>query len=80
VWTVTRLEQGREFTWQTRRMGMTMTGSHVVEPFGDRCRNTVSIDVEGRGSVLFGRMFGRMVSSAIATENASFRAKAQNLT
>ena len=79
VWTVTRLEQGREFTWRTRRMGMTMTGSHIVEPVGDHCRNTLSIDVEGRGSVLFGRVFGRVVASAIATENASFRARAQSL-
>jgi uncharacterized membrane protein len=80
VWTVTRLEQGREFTWQTKRMGMTMTGSHVVEPVGDHCRNRLSMDVEGRGSVLFGRMFGRMVATAIATENAGFRAKAESLT
>jgi uncharacterized membrane protein len=80
VWTVTRLDPGREFTWQTRRMGMTMTGSHVVEPVGDHCRNTLSIDVEGPGSVLFGLMFGRMVASAIATENASFRARAQRRT
>jgi uncharacterized membrane protein len=79
VWTVTRLEPGRGFTWQTRRMGMTMTGSHMVEPVGDHCRNTLSIDVEGRGSVLFGRMFGRMVATAIATENAGFRAKAESL-
>lgn len=80
VWTVTRLEQGHEFTWQTRRMGLTMTGSHVVEPVGDHCRNTLSIDVEGPGSVLFGWLLGRTVASAIATENASFRAKAQSLT
>ena len=80
VWTVTRLEQGHEFTWQTRRMGMTMTGSHVVEQVGDHCRNTLSLDVEGPGSVLFGRIFGRTVASAIATENAGFRAKAESLT
>ena len=79
VWTVTRLDEGREFTWQTHRMGMTMTGSHRIEADGDHCRNTLSIDVEGPGSVLFGRLFGRMVQSSIATENAGFRAKAQSL-
>ena len=79
VWTVTRLEEGREFTWQTRRMGMTMTGSHLLEPLGDHCRNTLTLDVEGPGSVLFGRLFGRVLRSSIATENAGFRARAQSL-
>src|SRR5207244_7694229 len=41
VWTVTRLDERREFTWQTRRMGVTMTGSHLLEPAGDGCRNTL---------------------------------------
>jgi uncharacterized membrane protein len=79
TWTVTRLEELREFTWQARRWGMTMTGSHRLEPLGDGCRNTLSIDIEGPGSVLFGRMFGRMVQSSIATENAGFRARAQSM-
>jgi len=26
VWTVTRLEPTREFTWETRRLGLRMTG------------------------------------------------------
>jgi uncharacterized membrane protein len=79
VWTVTRLEEGREFTWQTKRMGLTMTGSHLIEPTGDGCRNKLTLDVEGPGSVLFGRLFGRMLQSSIATENAGFRARAQSL-
>jgi uncharacterized membrane protein len=79
VWTVTRLDEGREFTWQTRRMGMTMTGSHRIEPDGDHCRNTLTLDVDGPGSVLFGRLFGRVLQSSIATENAGFRARAQSL-
>jgi len=79
VWTVTRLEQGREFTWQTRRMGLTMTGSHRVESLGDHCRNTLTLDVDGPGSVLFGRLFGRVMRSSIATENAGFRERAESL-
>jgi hypothetical protein len=79
VWTVTRLDEGREFTWQTRRMGMTMIGSHRIEPDGEHCRNTLTLDVDGPGSVLFGRLFGRMLQSSIATENAGFRARAQSL-
>lgn len=79
VWTVTRLDDGREFTWQTKRMGLTMTGSHLLQPVGDHCRNTLTLDVQGRGSGLFGRLFGRRLLSAIETENAGFRAKARQL-
>jgi uncharacterized membrane protein len=76
VWTVTRLTDGREFTWQTKRLGLTMTGSHHLEPVGTGTRNTLTLDVEGRGSAVFGRLFGRVMRNAIATENAGFRAAA----
>jgi uncharacterized membrane protein len=78
VWTVTRIEDGREFTWQTRRLGLTMTGSHRLEPVGAATRNTLTLDVEGPGAGLFGRLFGRTMRNAIATENASFRAAASS--
>lgn len=77
VWTVTRLDEGREFTWQTRRMGLTMTGSHLLATDGDRCRNTLTLDLEGRGAKLFGLLFGRQLYGAIETENAGFRTKAE---
>src|ERR1700733_7915693 len=32
VWTVTHFVPGQEFSWSTKRMGMTMTGSHKLEP------------------------------------------------
>ena len=73
VWTVIHLEERREFTWQTHRMGLTMTGSHLMEPMGDKCRNTLRLDVDGPGAGLFGRLFGRALSKSIATENEGFR-------
>jgi len=77
VWTVTRIDTGREFTWQTKRMGVTMTGSHIVEDVGDRCRNTLTIDITGPMSGLFGIMFGGVLRKSLDTENASFKSKAQ---
>lgn len=77
VWTVTRLAEGREFTWQTRRMGLTMTGSHLLEPVGDKCRNTLTLDIRGPGAGLFGKVFGRLLLDSITTENAGFKARAE---
>jgi uncharacterized membrane protein len=79
VWTVTRLDEGREFSWQTTRMGLTMVGSHLLEEVGNGCRNTLTLDLEGPGSGLFGRLFGRVISTTIETENAGFRARAQQI-
>ena len=76
VWTVTHLDDRREFTWQTKRFGLTMTGSNRLEPVGAGCRNTLTLDVRGPGAGLFGRLFGRVLQSSIVTENAGFQTAA----
>jgi Polyketide cyclase / dehydrase and lipid transport len=77
VWTVTRVEPERELTWQTRRMGLTMVGSHTLTTVGTQCRNTLSIDVAGRGSRLFALVIGWLVRRSLAVENAGFKAQAE---
>ncbi len=79
VWTVTALDEGREFTWQTTRMGLTVIGSHLVEPVGDGCRNTLGIDVRGRGAGLFWALLGALLRRTVRTENRGFRDAAQRL-
>lgn len=77
VWTVTRLEEGRVFVWQTRRLGVTMVGSHHVEDLGDTCRNTLAVELTGRGSRLLGALIGGRVRAAVATESAGFKRVAE---
>jgi uncharacterized membrane protein len=77
VWTVTRFEAGRSFSWQTRRMGLTMTGSHLVTPRDDGCVNTLGIELTGRGSRLFWLLLGPLLRRSIVTENAGFKRKAE---
>lgn len=79
VWTVTRFEAGRSFSWQTNRMGLTMTGSHLVTPQGDGCVNTLSIELTGRGSRVFWFLLGPLLRRSIVTENAGFKRKAEQL-
>ena len=80
VWTVTRIDPGREFTWETRRLGMRMVGSHRIEDLGDQCRNTLSIEMTGLGAGVFGALVGSVVRKAIATENAGLKAAAEGKT
>ena len=79
VWTVTRLDEGREFTWRTSRLGLTMTGSHLLEEVDGRCRNVLTLDLDGFGAGLVGRLVGRRINDTIATENASFQAHAERI-
>ena len=73
VWTVTRLEEQREFTWETRRLGLRMAGRHLLEPAGDGTRNTLVVEVTGPGAKLFGLLLGGAIDRAIREENAAFR-------
>ena len=72
VWTVTRLSPMSEFTWETRRMGLRMIGRHLLAPAGDGTRNTLSIEVIGRGAGLFAVFFGGLIARVIKQENEAF--------
>ena len=76
IWTVTRLEPRREFTWETRRMGIRMTGRHLLEPAGAGTRNTLVLDLDGRGSAVFSALFGGPVRTSIRRESAAFARQA----
>jgi hypothetical protein len=78
VWTVTRLTPSREFTWQTRRFGLLMTGRHLLEPAGEGTRNTLVIDVTGRGAGLFAALFGGLIARVLREENAAFERAARD--
>ena len=77
VWTVTRFEEGRGFTWQTSRPGLTMVGSHLLREVDGGCHNTLVLELTGFAAPLVGRLVGRTIQQSIDTENASFRAAAE---
>jgi hypothetical protein len=76
VWTVTRLDPLREFTWETRRTGFRMTGRHLLEPAGAGTRNTLMLDTDGRTAALFSALFGGLMRSSIHRESAAIARQA----
>jgi hypothetical protein len=76
IWTVTRLDPQRAFIWQTRRLGMTLVATHRIEDLGERCTNTLVLELTGSGAGLVGRLLGTTLAKTLETENASFRAAA----
>jgi uncharacterized membrane protein len=72
VWTVARLDPGREFSWSTARRGLRMTGTHRVVPDGPGCRNEIELAAAGPLAVLL----VPVARYVLRTENAGFRAEA----
>jgi hypothetical protein len=77
VWTVIELDPPRRFAWATRVFTITMTGSHEIEPTPSGCRNHLAVELTGFGSTVFGKLFGRQLAAAIATENQGFKKAAE---
>jgi uncharacterized membrane protein len=76
IWTVTRLEPRREFTWETRRLGLRLTGRHLLEPAGSGTRNTLVLQTDGRGAAAFSAVFGALMRSSVRREGAAFAREA----
>ena len=78
VWTVTELDEGRAFVWQTKRLWMTMVGIHRIEDLGGgTSRSRLGLELNGWGSRLLGALMGSMIRTTIATENAGLKAAAE---
>jgi uncharacterized membrane protein len=77
VWTVTDLVPGVRFVWETHTMGARLVGGHHVQADGDRCRNTLTLDIDGWSAPALTLVAGAAMRRAIATENAGFRTAAE---
>ena len=69
VWTVTAVEPGRSWTWESQLPGVRTAGIHTIEPLGPQ-RTRVHQTIEHRGllSAIFGRLYGRLTRSYLAME------------
>jgi uncharacterized membrane protein len=77
VWTVTALESGRVFRWETTVGTVRMAGAHEITPIDGGCRNQLSVHLSGFGARALQALLGRAIATAIATENAGFKRAAE---
>ena len=69
VWTVTAVEPGRSWTWQTRGPGATTTATHVLEPLDDTTtRVEQTIEQAGLLGVIVARLSARLTRRYLAME------------
>ncbi|MBO3742678.1 SRPBCC family protein [Actinoplanes flavus] len=76
VWTVTRLEPMREFTWETHRTFLRLTGRHLLEPVGAGTRMTLVLETAGRAAGVASTVFGGMMRSSLRRESTGFARRA----
>ncbi len=79
VWTVTRLEPNH-YEWDATFGSIRMRGGHHVSPADGGCTNRLTLDLDGFGGGLFGRVAGRTLAKALQTENEGFKAAAEAAT
>jgi hypothetical protein len=80
-WTVTELDEGRVFAWETRQPGVRIVGRHVVE--GGRSggsRLTLQLEMTGWASGIAALMLGKKVRSYVDLECARLAAVAAERT
>lgn len=77
VWTVVETDAPRRFVWQTTVGRASMVATHLIEPAGAGARNTLRLEMSGRGAGILGRLLGRTFAGVLATENAGFKRVAE---
>ncbi len=77
LWTVTEFTPGHTFTWESRRQGVMMTGSHRVEADDAGTRSTLVLTMSGPLAPVLGRMLAPLMRRVLRTENGCFAERAQ---
>ena len=78
LWTVVEFTPGRTFSWESRRRGMAMTGTHRVEPEAGGTRNTLTLTMSGPLAPVLGPLLAPLMRRVLVTENACFAERAQS--
>lgn len=80
IWTVTELTDGSSYTWESRSPGVTVTGSHVVEPEGDGSRLTLTLSITGPLATVGWLATRSLTTRYVETEAAAIKQVAESLT
>jgi uncharacterized membrane protein len=80
VWTVTALEPGRFFTWQSPAPGLLSVGHHRVDPTDDNAsRVTLSLTWSGPLTPLVRLIFGSLSRRYVAMETQGLKHRCEEV-
>jgi uncharacterized membrane protein len=79
VWTVTHLDEGREFVWEAKAPGARTVARHTVEQVGPgRTRVRLSVSQSGWLGWVMGRVYRTLTDRYLAMEAAGLKARAES--
>lgn len=78
-WIVTEYEAGRRFSWETRRTGLHMVGTHDVSRQGGGARSVLSVDAAGFLSILLWPVLRLAMLRSLADENRGLRSRSEQI-
>jgi uncharacterized protein YndB with AHSA1/START domain len=76
VWTVTRVEPGRSFSWSASTPGVRTTADHEIHPGPDGCRVVLRLVQAGPLAAPIDLLLGRMVRRYVDLEAEGLRRRA----
>lgn len=79
IWAVTEFEPLARFAWETRRPGLRMVASHVLQQEGDGTANLLRLEVSGILGVLLWPVLKGMVRKALSQENQGLKSHCEEL-
>ena len=77
IWTVTLLEPGRSFTWESAGPGMRVIGTHTVEPTARGSRVTLSVRFDGVFGGLLGTLLHNLNEQYLSFEAAGLKRRSE---
>jgi uncharacterized membrane protein len=77
-WTVTELQPGRSFFWETTSRGVTTVGGHIVEPRAQGATITLTLRQHGPLAPLARALLGRRTRRYVSMELEGFRRTAES--
>jgi uncharacterized protein YndB with AHSA1/START domain len=76
TWTVTQLDEGRAFWWESDATPR-VAGGHVIEPDGDGANVTLTIEPRGVVGALFSPLIVRMSRANVEAEAAGLKRRCE---
>lgn len=77
IWTVTQLERGRRFAWETKVRGMRMIGTHIMEPIEGGTRSILRLEIRGFTALLIAPLLRPAAARSLARENAGLKSRCE---
>ena len=78
-WVVTEFAPGQRFAWETRRVGLHMTGTHEMSAADGGTRSVLRVDASGWLATLLGPLLRPVMRKALADENRGLKSHCEQL-